>query len=147
MADRYVPETGFTVDTDLVYNLMHSSNRNGSLSYRDGKPQMCNDVMIRLTKAHTSKMSTEELEAFAKYIAKCANDYMFVEFNTAFEQEPDEDLVGHNVRITQGMHNQRVGIVEEQFPAGKVAAEIVYSVRMSNTNVGHFTIDQFDVLN
>jgi len=146
MSNRYVPETGFEVDTDLVYNLKQSTNRNGIISYRDGKPQMGNDISIRLLKVHDSKMSTEELHDFAKYIAKCANDYLFIEFNASFDKAADENLVGRTVMAAEGMYSQRVGIIEHQFPAGELDTEIIYNVRFSTQHMGQYKIDQFDIL-
>ena len=144
MPKRYFPETAFTVDTDLIYNLMHNTNVNGSLSYRDGKPQMCNDVMIRLTKSHGSKMSEEELKDFAKFLTKAANDYMFTQFNAAFEETTNSCSVGDYVVITDGSREGKAGVISIIHPAGEIDSCAIFTISFgSRGGRGQYKYEQF----
>ena len=141
MKKQYVPETGFVVEGDFVYNLKHSKD-NGSYRYKQGMPVMCNDVTIRFAKSHDSNMTEGELHKFAAAMCEAANSYLQKEYNTSFSNE-STGMVGKTVVVTYGHHFGKEGTIEEVYPAGMLDEEELFKVRFSKNSAGQFIRKQF----
>ena len=76
----YAPISGFIKSGDFIYSLQESRKSDGSLNYKDGAPQLCNDIYISIRKDNFSKFPADKIDALAKHLQKAANDFLFIEF-------------------------------------------------------------------